>query len=162
MTLLLLISDLSHAQKGENTFTCIVDKMKKIFVAILAVIYLVTATGLTMHFHYCMGKLVSWGLTEDKTNTCSFCGMSKEDNNKQTKLTGKECCKDKNTVIKLDKEHNKTIQVLIPNDVHATVCIPIEILSATIAVPEKGGNVIHAPPARGQLPVFILNCVFII
>ena len=134
--------------------------MKKIFIAILAIIYLVTATGMTIHFHYCMGKLVSWGLIEQKSNTCAFCGMSKEDNEKQTKLTGKDCCTDKNTVIKLDKDHNKTIQVLIPTDVSTAIITLIEIPPASTAVSSIPGNAIHAPPAKGQLPIFLLNCIF--
>jgi hypothetical protein len=69
--------------------------MKKALATILAVIYLSTSIGATVHFHYCMGKLASWGLTDqhssavklytcpihseissDHPGNCSKCGMA--------------------------------------------------------------------------------------
>jgi len=49
--------------------------MKKVFATILAVIYLSTSMGATVHFHYCMGRLMDWGLLDHGRTDCSFCGM---------------------------------------------------------------------------------------
>ena len=63
--------------------------MKKAVVAILACLYLLVSTGATIHTHYCMGKLVDWGLSTKSTGKCSKCGMVK------TKAdTDKGCCND--------------------------------------------------------------------
>lgn len=51
--------------------------MKKFLVAILALLYLTTSTGATVHMHYCMGKLIDWGFTHSKKDSCENCGMSK-------------------------------------------------------------------------------------
>jgi hypothetical protein len=40
--------------------------MKKFITAILAVLYLGTSSGATIHMHYCMGKLAEWGLGHQK------------------------------------------------------------------------------------------------
>ncbi|MBK8522228.1 MAG: hypothetical protein IPL54_15650 [Chitinophagaceae bacterium] len=37
-------------------------KHEKFITAILAVLYLGTSSGATIHMHYCMGKLAEWGL----------------------------------------------------------------------------------------------------
>ena len=43
--------------------------MKKAIVSILAVLYLCSSAGATVHLHYCMGKLVNWSwLTRTKIN----------------------------------------------------------------------------------------------
>ena len=53
--------------------------MKKFITAILAVLYLGTSSGATIHMHYCMGKLADWGLGHQNSKTCGNCGMEKPD-----------------------------------------------------------------------------------
>jgi hypothetical protein len=36
--------------------------MKKILVSILAVFYLASSVGATVHLHYCMDKFINWSL----------------------------------------------------------------------------------------------------
>ena len=47
--------------------------MKKFITAILAVLYLGTSSGATIHMHYCMGKLADWGLGHKNSKTCGQC-----------------------------------------------------------------------------------------
>lgn len=68
--------------------------MKKVLAAILAVLYLGTSTGATVHIHYCMGELADMGLGKNKSKTCGKCGMEKSDE----KDNG--CCKDEQKFIK--------------------------------------------------------------
>ena len=135
--------------------------MKKLLLSILAVVYVVTATGMTVHFHYCMGKLVSWSLTKHDKAKCSFCGIPKNDE-QQTKLTCKGCCLDKTTVIKLDKEHNKAPQVVTPFQYgYDALLTHVETTYPFVAAFKPANlNAIHAPPGKGQIPVFLLNRVF--
>jgi hypothetical protein len=51
--------------------------MKRTLLTILAIFYLGVSSGATVHFHYCMGELVSWGLAKQAGKVCDFCGMSK-------------------------------------------------------------------------------------
>src|SRR5438034_11541801 len=73
--------------------------MKKFVVAILALFYLTTSSGATIHLHYCMGKLAEWSFGHSQSDICSKCGMEKKDNNNG-------CCKDEFKQIKLVQDQN--------------------------------------------------------
>src|SRR5687768_15316056 len=80
--------------------------MKKFLIAILAFLYLSTSVGATVHMHYCMDKLVAWGLGKEKNKkqSCSYCGMSKSTCNKHCGKESKGCCKDEQKQVKLDND----------------------------------------------------------
>ncbi len=75
--------------------------MKKIIVAILALLYITTSTGATIHMHYCMGELADWGIGLNDSKTCGKCGMDKSDE----KDNG--CCNDEQKQVKLETDHQK-------------------------------------------------------
>lgn len=85
--------------------------MKKITVAILAIIYLTVSSGVAMSIHYCMGKVASVDLVH-AGNKCGKCGM---------KMTGNNCCKDEFKIVKLEDSHK-----LISNDIN--IFCPIAIV----------------------------------
>ncbi len=132
--------------------------MKKVITAILAILYISTATGITIHMHYCMGKLADWGLWQSKTTTCSKCGMTKN----EEKDSG--CCKDVHKQIKLDKDHKtsesgwRMIQLL-------PVALPVSFSEISFndfpSVTEEN-PFSHAPPRSSGIAVYIRNCVFLI
>ncbi len=68
--------------------------MKKVLVAILTMLYLLSSSGATVRFHYCFGRLADWSLTAEKPDKCSKCGMKSD---KQ-----KKCCKEESKQYKLD------------------------------------------------------------
>lgn len=72
--------------------------MKKFLAAILAIVYLSTSIGATIHFHYCMGRLVECVLTQNTSSTCSRCGMEKNPE------SDNRCCKDECKQIKVDTD----------------------------------------------------------
>ena len=79
--------------------------MKRFIFAILSCLYLFSAAGANLHFHYCMGKLESWGLGHTETKKCGGCGLEKkaaEDNG---------CCKDefKHIKLKVDQKANNVV-----------------------------------------------------
>src|SRR5688500_1465038 len=80
--------------------------MKKLIIPILALFYLSMSVGATVHMHFCMGKLVEWGLSHNDSESCGACGMKKSDE----KENG--CCKDESKAIKLDTDQ-KTLNVAI-------------------------------------------------
>ena len=116
--------------------------MKRFVVSILAVLYLATASGATVHLHYCMGMLVGASLRTDEDHLCSRCGMKKKSNN--------GCCKDVHKVIKTDQEHMQAAKVLFDQPTHTVAEIP-PVPFYYYSVPQHVGNAIssvysHAPP----------------
>lgn len=72
--------------------------MRKFLITILAVFYLGVSSGATVHFHYCMGQLVEWGLSStepESSSSCNKCGMGTDAQN--------DCCKHQSKQAKVDK-----------------------------------------------------------
>ena len=73
--------------------------LKKIFITVLAVFYLVVTSGVIMNIHYCMGNVSSVSFNHEKDHSdgsCSKCGMDKTENH---------CCKDEVKTVKLSDTH---------------------------------------------------------
>jgi len=131
--------------------------MKKFFATILAVVYLSTSMGATIHLHYCMGKLFSWSLTDKDSKNCGQCGMPKGKMSGHCPSLKDGCCKDKHTHVQLDKDQKTTetayqfLQLpftILPN---ATATSPDGYVSSYIA----GYPTTNAPPNRDKVPLFL-------
>jgi len=72
--------------------------VKKIFIFILTLAYITSTTGATVFVQQCMGKTVSWSLSEATSNKCSKCGMHKNAPN--------DCCKGHVKVLKVHNDQN--------------------------------------------------------
>jgi hypothetical protein len=136
--------------------------MKKVFATILAVIYLSTSMGATVHLHYCMGKLFSWSLTDKDAKSCGKCGMLKTRSDGGCMLTGAGCCKDRQTHIQLDK-NQKTAENDYTFSAAANIALPVT--TATLpglcaATYITGYPTTNAPPEPDKVPLFIRNCHF--
>lgn len=129
--------------------------MKRIVVFFLLLLYMGTSNGATVHFHYCMGRLVKWGLSQPEKVNCDFCKTPK-------KVCGKSCCKDDYKQAKIDKVQKtsaivyqfKQAQVAGLNKISlgfVYVAIPIEIGKAALS---------NAPPPAEDLDVFMRNCTY--
>src|SRR5688572_3339918 len=92
--------------------------MKKLIVAILAVLYIGTSTGATLHMHFCMGDLADWGLGVNKSKTCGKCGMDKSDE----KNNG--CCKDEHKLIKNDSDQKLVESAFQLQKIMAVAIVP--------------------------------------
>lgn len=73
--------------------------MKKCVVFILAVLYIGSSTGATIHLHYCMGKLVNMSLSKDQAKKCPNCPGEEKNGS-----CSKDCCKDLHKTVKLEKD----------------------------------------------------------
>jgi len=128
--------------------------MKRVALILLSVLYLGLSSGFTMHFHYCMGQLVKWGVAEQKQERCGYCG--------KTKQAKKSCCKDDYKQVKVDQSQKaqqfnyqfeqvallRTVLVFFGND-------------APVVLTEIGkASLINAPPDQTSIPVFIRNCTY--
>ena len=114
--------------------------------------------GATIHLHYCMGKLASWGLIDHESKNCPKCGMAKKTYDSQCKTAKMGCCKDEHKQIKTDKD-----QKLFPseffkyNNLSKDIALSepaIESIEA-FSVPTEYPN-INAPPLFYKLPRFIV------
>jgi hypothetical protein len=129
--------------------------MRSFILTITAFIYLSASAGATIHLHYCMGKLVSWGLVDQKGDKCGKCGMEK--NNK----ADNSCCKDEHKKIQLDNDQK--IVALSYSSLQPPVVSPLAgIFEFT---PLKVQNEIaspigYSPPFKKILPVYLCCCVF--
>ena len=136
--------------------------MKKFFASILAFLYLSTSMGATLHLHYCMGKLVSWGLVNHDSRNCDYCGMPKTGSSPDGLHAKKHCCQDELKVIQTDKDQKPAageyqFPKLFPDAsaVHFLTLPDIRISSVSFTRPMA-----HAPPLAGKQPVFLFNCNF--
>lgn len=130
--------------------------MKKFIVTVLAFFYLGLSSGMTVHFHYCMDKLVDLGFSAPQKAKCSFCGMLKKDSAK------KSCCKDDYKQAKVDHSQ-KPVQVDYDIQQLAVIVLRMGIWeSRTFSLPLETGKVAlsNAPPERQLIPVFIRNCTY--
>ncbi|RXK62203.1 hypothetical protein ESA94_04105 [Lacibacter luteus] len=129
--------------------------MKKLIIAILAILYIGTASGATVQLHYCMGKLVNMSIGHDDSNTCDNCGMEKDGKGKN------DCCKDEQKQIKLEKDQ-KVAESFQAMQLIATA-IPVSSIVYTLphvtSVTEENPRS-NAPPLTDATSLYIRNCTF--
>jgi hypothetical protein len=132
--------------------------MKKVLTCILAFLYLSTSMGATIHLHYCMGKLASWGLIDHESKNCIQCGMVKKTSSAHCMAAKMDCCKDEHKQIKTDKDqklfpseffkYNEFSQAISLNE---PALQGVRALSVSIGYPNT-----NAPPLSDKLPLFVL------
>ena len=130
--------------------------MKKLVVAILAFFYISTSVGATVHLHYCMDKLVSWGFSHNEEKKCGNCGMEKNANLKSN------CCKDEQKQVKLDSDQKVATGLPFTETV---ALLPVYFTELPVtAVPSVAvinpGN--HSPPRSSSTALYIRHCVFLV
>lgn len=128
--------------------------MKRVLATILAVLYLGTSSGATVHFHYCMGELIKWGLNSDNSKVCSNCGMQKK--------KAANCCKEESQHVKIEKAQSRTdspVQLkLVPQLISAELFMyPLFAKNSAAA---QASQLIHAPPVYSGIPPIILFCTY--
>ncbi len=133
--------------------------VKKLFVFILAFTYLAEASGMSLYKHFCMNRLVSWGLTKGGKN-CPSCGMEKDHPGKSE---CKGCCKDEHKIIKLTGDHKAEFSIwsiaLFGEAIPSFSLVESSVSTFGI---KSTWNSIHAPPLYNGVPVYLFNCVFLI
>lgn len=72
--------------------------MKKVFLAILAVIYLSASSGATVYIQKCMGNTIGLSLLEKDSQKCNKCGMHKN--------ASHDCCSSQVKVFKIHNDQN--------------------------------------------------------
>lgn len=136
--------------------------MKKVLAGIFAIFYLSTSMGATIHLHYCMGRLVAWGLLDNNNKDCVSCGMPKQPSEDGCMVAMKGCCHDEQKQIKTDKD-----QKLDQGSLGFAKTIPsVAIISYNtwtdpfVLSPVRALPLIKGPPLISDIPTFLRNCNF--
>ena len=128
--------------------------VKRLFITFLAILYLGASSGATVHYQYCMGRLVNVSLSHNHDKKCHTCGM-----HSKTKAA-KKCCTDKHQQLKSEKGNTLSYNTIVFASgaiipvIHNYVYL-IGYTPLNITYP-----VSHAPPFVAVIPMFLRNCTF--
>ena len=125
--------------------------MKKILVSILAVFYLASSVGATVHLHYCMDKFINWSLLKGG-DKCNKCGMEKDGG----------CCKDENKFVRNNSDQ-KVAEPAFQQIQMAAVAVPAAFKHTTeyyVTSITQENPFDHTPPRNNGVGIYILNSVF--
>lgn len=120
-------------------------------------LYLLPNLGFSISAHYCDKELASWSFTESCSNLCPC-------NNKPMK---KDCCENKKIVVKSTIDQKNTpIEHLDFNKNFFIALVPAFFSFSTKFFSNKNFSIdnyslFHPPPLR-QLPIYLLNSIFLI
>ena len=132
--------------------------MKKVLATILAFVYLSSSMGATIHLHYCMGKLASWGLIDHESKNCARCGMVKQPSASQFMDAKMNCCKDEHKQIKTDNDQKISSSEFLKYIVLSQAIALNESAlqnSQAVSISTEFPNT-NAPPLFDKLPLFVL------
>lgn len=126
--------------------------MKKVYIGILAIVYMAVSSGIAVQLHYCMGDKAGMELYGSVSDKCGKCGMTEKD-------TG--CCHDEFKFYKISDSHKTvsndidlaTSSVAVVND-HYTYNWQTPVNTAITSVNN------HSPPDYTKPDVCIMNCTF--
>ncbi len=126
--------------------------MKKIYIGILAVVYMAISSGVALELHYCMGDRAGMDFYGSSSDKCGKCGMTEKE-------TG--CCHDEFKFYKISDSH-KTVS----NDIDLTasfIAVVHEYYLFNWQMPDNTALVAvnnHSPPDDIGPSACIMNCVF--
>lgn len=126
--------------------------MKKIYIGILAIVYMAVSSGIAVELHYCMGDKAGMELYGSSSDKCGKCGMTE-------KKTG--CCHDEFKFYKISDSHKS-----VSNNIDlATPFLAIvnEFYLFNWQKPDNTPLIAvnnHSPPGDREPSICIMNCVF--
>ena len=149
--------------------------MAKIFTIWLMLVYAFSATGATVHLHYCCGKLQHLALQDETENSddddCPLC-LKHHENKKHADCTGMESC----DVDQQSHSHCQSVKVdtqkttgehLPGGDKNPVKIYPLEMLMFTlvrfVGLPldvRHTAQATEAPPLIGAIPLFVQHCTY--
>lgn len=129
--------------------------MRKLFVSILAIMYMAAATGASINIHYCMDKMIGaeWG--NSNGDDCGKCGMEKSSSKDN-------CCKEEQKLVKIDldqKTADASIQLVkiaaTAIQIHYVELPQVKLSSITEEDPTS-----NAPPEGMPIALYKRNCTY--
>ena len=126
--------------------------MKKVYIGILAIVYMAVSSGIAVELHYCMGDKAGIELYGSTSEKCGKCGMMEKD-------TG--CCHDEFKFYKLTDSY-KTFS----NDIDfnaLSIALVNNFYVYNWQMPDNTALTAlnnHSPPDYIRPDACIMNCVF--
>ena len=129
-------------------------KLKKAGIIFLTFIYLVVASGVAFNLHYCGGKISSVSLWKKDNDDC--CGKKK--------MTKKNCCKEKTSVLKISDTQYSSTSLKTPTTSIKTIDICFSQVNMLLknSFEIKNSSTAHAPPDIYHNPIYLQNRILII
>ncbi len=117
----------------------------------LTLMYGVSVSGMTLHIHYCCGKVDKIDFVPVKNDNCP-------DGNK---LTKKGCCDDQQVELKIKTDYKGEMVLCSPDRDYS---VPVDFLllysagsiGKTLPVYFNNGS----PPLGRSLPLYIIHCIY--
>ncbi len=112
--------------------------MKKLLVILILLVYGTSAIGITVHLHFCCGKLKNIEFTSSKEKTC--------DSHNGHKMGSKPCCDKKDISIKIEGE--QTLNKAVSHTFQPETALPAltQLFVSSPQVAKKILPVAFAPP----------------
>jgi hypothetical protein len=136
--------------------------MKRVIASILTILYLSTSMGATVHLHYCMGRLVGWGLIDHDGKDCSFCGMQKKEVPPGCSLGKKNCCHDEHKLIQNNRDQKPSQGLNLAKAMALVLAAPPAAIldHVFLTTTPRTLSFDNGPPLDQRVPVFLRNCSF--
>ncbi|WP_353126523.1 hypothetical protein [Parapedobacter pyrenivorans] len=150
--------------------------MVKVFSILLMCVYAFSATGATVHLHYCCGKLQELAIQDQKSashDDCPLC-LAHQDKKKAEDCNSSEHC----ATDQQSQSHCKSVKVdaqkttgdhLPANDKNLAKIYPAELLAfalvSFVGFPldiHHSVQAMDAPPPAGAIPLFVRHCTYLI
>jgi hypothetical protein len=130
--------------------------MKKVFLAILTLLYIVASMGFTLQKQYCTVSKADLSLSHCISKKCDKCG------NEHLNKKNNTCCRNENKFVKNDKDQNIPESIFHPTPSNAVALPPyfLESLFNQFASISEVITITHAPPPGNGLSIFLLDRVF--
>ena len=125
------------------------QQMKKLFALLLILAYGVSSFGMTLHMHYCCGKLDKISLSSKVSAGSKF----------ETSVQGKSCCGDKEYQLKIKVDQEAGSKQVSSYSIAPVVLFPaygsnvLYFQKTTADLPSTG-------PPLSQVPLFIKYCIY--
>jgi hypothetical protein len=130
--------------------------MKKIFVFLLAFLYITSSCEATVYLHYCMGKAVSFSFFAGNSLNCHRCGMKKSGK-------GMSCCRDEQKLVKSDKSQKLADFPSFSIQKKFNTSLVTYTIYSFYRQPSSVNRLpFHGPPGDNPVPLFLMNRLLLI
>lgn len=127
--------------------------MSRILLSISLVCLLAVSSGLTLNVHFCMNQVAGVSFFSSADHHCNFCGMQEDSDG---------CCHQEKQLVKLSQDQYPPHFFNYSVAPAAAFVLPLEMQPSKLLTSEllPFNGVIHAPPDKTSVPLFISNRVF--
>jgi len=124
--------------------------VKKAVIAILALLYIITTSGVVVNVHYCMGAVASVTYGHEAPESCGKCGMKEKDG----------CCHSELKVVKLDDVHQQAVKAAQLSHIAELPLVYFETAVAAFNSHKDFVNSYHSPPDSRVNAIYLSTGVF--